>query len=327
LASEELEIIQPQNSALAAAVQSSSWGDEVDEVKPQYIKIRQTKSLDMDEFELGNFVDKKGGLQWDTITIVILGVRLTRKLQSPYKPGAISELFCRSANRKFPVTTDDRFQPKAANCTDCAFGQKAWANYKRDKIKPTNPCEQEVEILFIEAADPSQPYIYVASGKARDGMEELYEKLRNRSKAVARQTGVRPELYEFEVTLSTVKGTGTAAEFWYPHVEQVQELTREEALEKYGTAYDTFVRARREAFEAAKDAAEGAAAVEEALSSTQTVVEEPAKPATKPVINATFLPPASKRVPGTKPVYKAPETAAKVIEGEVVPKTEDKPFV
>jgi hypothetical protein len=317
--SEEIQIIQPNpNTALAAAVQSSSWGDDEEEVRPQYIKIRQVKSKDMDEFELGNFVDKKGGLQWDTITIVPLGVRLTRKLQSPYNPAKQSELFCRSANRKFPVTTDDRFTPKAANCTDCAYGQKAWANYKNDKVKPTNPCEQEVEILFIEASDPSQPYIYVASGKARDGMEELYEKLKNRSKAVARQTGVRPELYEFEVTLSTAKGTGTSAEFWYPRVDQVQELTKEEATEKYGVAYDTFVRARREAFEAAREAVDGAAVVEEHLAAPAVVVEEPAKPAVKPVVNATFIPPATKRVIGTRPVYKAPVT----IDAKVEPKAE-----
>lgn len=313
--SDEIQIIQPgANTALAAAIQSSSWGDEEEEVKLRYIKIRQSKSEDMSEFELGNFVDKTGGVQWDTITLVPLGVRLTRKLQSPYKPGTRSELFCRSANRKVPVTTDDRFKPKAENCTVCAFGQKAWANYKNDKIKPTNPCEQEVEILFIEASDPNQPYIYVASGKARDFMEELYEKLKNRSKAVAKQTGVRPELYEFEITLSTQKGTGTSAEFWYPHVEEVQELTKEDAEAKYGEAYNMFVRARREAFEAAQESADGAAAVNEALTSKPVVVEEPAKPAVKPVVNATFIPPATKRVAGTRPVYKPPVTIDAKVE-------------
>jgi hypothetical protein len=329
LSEEALEIIQPSNSALASAIQSSSWGDEEEEqVKPRYIKIRQSKSEDMEEFELGNFVDKTGGEQWDEITLVPLGVRLTRKLQTPFKPGTKSELLCRSANRIRPVTTDDRFEPKAENCEDCAFGQKAWANWKKDKIKPANPCEQEIEFLFIEAADPTQPYIYVASGKATGVMEELYDKMRNRSKTLYKKSlketgvGIRPELYEFEVTLITQKGTGTAAEFWYPYVKEVQELTKEDATEKYGEAYDIFVRARREAFEAAREAADGEEAVNEKLAGKSTVVETPAAPATKPVVNAAVIPPATARKVGTRPVYKAPVT----IDAKAEVKTEDTPF-
>lgn len=321
---DELVTIQPNASALAVPAPSSSWGDDEEPVKPRYIKIRQTKSKNMDEFELGNFVDKEAGEQWEQIEFVPLSIRKTRKFQSPYNPAKQSELYCRSANRVVPVTTDDRFKPKAANCADCAYGQKAWKDFKTTGQKPANPCEQEIEFLGIIKGNPGQPYILVGSGQSRPILEDLYDKIKNRSKAVLAKTGVRPEPYEYEITFNTVKGEGTRAEFWYPNVVEVQELTREEALENYGDAYEMFVRARREAFEAAKEASEQSSEVDANLSGTQTVVETPAPVAEKPVINATFLPPASKRVPGTKPVYKAP--AAPIIDAKAEIADEDIPF-
>lgn len=308
-----LAIIQPSDgSALTEAIQSSSWGDEDDEVFPEYVKIRQVKSLDMEEFTLGNFACKANGTEWSTLTLVPLGVRLGRKFQSKYVPGKVSEVYCRSTNRVTPVTTDDRFTPKSNSCKTCKYGQLAWRDYKTTKEKPVNFCEEEVDFLFIEASNPTQPYIYATNSReGREVLEVIYDKIKKRSKIVQSKTGVRPELYNYEITLKTKKGTGQYnSEFWYPTLEGggIKELSAEIAKEKYGDAYEVFVRLRKEAYAAAQEASKEQTEENEAASGTQTVKETPAETAPAP---KDFTPPPSRRKAGSavKPTYTPPATA------------------
>jgi hypothetical protein len=304
---EQLQVIQP-NTALAQGqfVGGSSWGDDDEPVKPRYIKIKQSKTPDADFAENGQFFDKETGEVWDEITIVAFGVRKTRRLSTPYKAGVKSETLCRSANRKVPVTTDQRFTPKAKNCDVCAYGQRAWANYKNDKVKPANPCEKEIEWVFIMASNPTQPYIFNFSRYAMDITEKIYDQIKARSKSIGATTGVRPELYEYEITYTTEPGDKpTTKEFFYPVLE-VNELSAEEAKEKYGAAYEVYVNARQDAFEAAQSSAEYAE--EEAEATTERVVEtaSEAKPVT--ASRTTFTAPPSRRKAGdaVKPTYVPP---------------------
>lgn len=311
-----LTVIQPQTTALAQNTGGSSWGDEdeQDYIKPRYLRIKQKKTVDADDIADGLFWDKETGKTWEEITLVLFNVRKTRKLQTPYKPGTKSETLCRSSNRKVPVTTDDRFTPKAVNCDVCPYGQRAWANYKNDKIKPANPCEQEIEFFFIMPEDPIQPYILVGSGKGRSPLEEMWDSMRARSKEIARQpesNGRRPEIFEYEITMSTAPGsTPTTKEFFYP-VYDVAELSAEEAEEKYGEAYKLYVSARQDAFEAAQ-----AQATDEAVEEAEQVEEVEAE--AKPVTRTVYAPPPSRRKVGSavKPTYVPPTIDAAT--GDVV---------
>lgn len=317
---DQLTVIQPNNTALAAAVQSS-WGDEEEKVEPRYIRLKNPKSTVLEAYKNGHFVDHAVGRSWDTIHMVILGVRLTRKLQSPYDEANPKqrEVHCRSVNRITPVTTDNRFTPPAETCNTCAYGQLAWARWRETKAKedvPKNACEMEVEILFIDKANPKQPYIYIINdSQGRDAAEKMYKALKDRSKDVLDRTGRRPEVYEYIVTMTSERKTGGN---YAPKFTEIAELTPEQAAKDYGEAYQMFVLARRQAFEAMKNAA---ATQSEAGVGEQKVVETPAQPATKPTVDPEYLPPASKRVAGTRPVYTPPtiDAKAEVVQQDVAP--------
>lgn len=302
------DLVQIQSStAITNAVQQSSWGDEEEVVKPRYIALKQPKSGGLlENFKNGLFVDKEIGRSWSTIQMVILGVRLTRKWQSPYQPGEKRELYCRSLNRKTPVTSDDRFEPPAESCDTCAHGQMAWRRYQKSKNKadlPKNPCEQEVEILFIDEANPKQPYIYTVNGRGRENAEKMYKALGALSKDVLDRTGRRPEIYEYVVTMGSERQSDGN---YTPKFTEISELTQEQAEERFGEAYKQFVIARREAYAARQQAGEGSDQVNESLNGGQNVEETPATPAKKPQSKPEYLPPAKNSNAGAKPVYAPP---------------------
>jgi hypothetical protein len=303
-------VVLNNNAALTNAVSGSSWGDDEEVIKPRYIALKNPKSTVLEDYKNGHFVDKEARKAWDTMKLVLLGIRLTRKLQTPYVPGEKRELLCKSINRKTPVTTDDRFEPKAEACSTCPFGPMAWSRYQKTKDKndiPKNPCESEVELFFIEEGNPLQPYIYTINGRGRSAAEQMYDTVKAISKSTLADTGRRPELYEYVITMTSERMKDGN---FIPKFVEIKEMTQEEAEARFGDAYKQFVLARRAAFEARQNAAEGAEAVEEQLQATTEVVETPAQPATKPAVaKPEYLPPASKRVAGTKPVYVPPVAA------------------
>lgn len=314
----QLVTIQPVGG-LAKPAAGSSWGDIQDEIRPRYLRLKTPKTVAqaMENFTNGHYVDTAIGRSWATMEIVILWLGLTRKLKSPYREGEVSELWCRSTDRIVPVTNDRSFEPKSDDCKSCPYGELAWANWDADTKtgKPDNPCEKEVEILFIEKVNPTQPYRFVFNGKDHLGVAE---QLRKTMIALARdtfgRTGRFPEMYEYIIRMGSEQNKQRR---YVPTFPSITEVSRAEAEEKFGAAYHEFVVARNNAFAARQEAAAKHQAV--ANTGQQKVIETPAQEATKPEVS--FVPPPSKRVAGTKPVYVPPTIEA---QAEIVPDDEEK---
>lgn len=308
--SEELVKIQPSTPALPSGDSGeSSWGEDSEAVRPRYIQIKNPKSVTLEDFKNGYFVDKEIDRQWPEIEIVILALYLSRRRKTPYQAGVKSTLLCRSINRVVPVKDDPRFKPLAESCDICPHGRLAWANYDKETKsgKPDNPCDSDVELLFIIKTNPNQPYIYQAQNNAKVPMEALNSKLRNRALDVKAETGRMPFIYEYVVKLKTERNKSGN---YIPLVAGIRELTAEEAKE-FGPVYQQFVVTRNAQFEAQKQAR-----LLEARTSTAKVVETAAQPVTKPVINAEYLPPV-KKTTAAKPVYVPPVIDVEIVEGDL----------
>ena len=306
----DLVQIQPGSSALATTA-GSSWGEAAENaaVEPRYIQLKQSNSsaVAMENFRSGHFVDSKVGRSWETIQIVILEYKKGRRFQSPYEPGKKRDLYCRSNNRVVPVTNDDRFEPKSTTCGECPYGTLAWARYNKTKRKediPKNPCEFESTMLFIMKENPLQPYLMTLQGRNQKAGDHLFDTLVVRATDVKQNTKRMPELYEFAITLTSERHADGKYSIKVAHAS---DMTPEEAQKEFGPAHQQFVVARNAAYAARMNAA----AVQDQLAAENEVVEEAVKPAEKPVIDASFLPPPSKRVAGTKPVYQPPTIDAK----------------
>jgi hypothetical protein len=313
--SDELVQVQPSLPAVPESG-DSSWGADSDVVKPRYIQIKNPKSVVLEDFKNGYFVDKEVERQWPEIEIVILSLNLTRKWQEKYQQGQKGgrKVFCRSNNRVEPVKDDTRFTPAASSCDVCPQGRRAWAGYDRASKtgKPDNPCEEGAEILFIIKSNPHQPYIFDAQMGSRTVIENLNKKLKNRAVDVKQATGRMPFIYEYVVTLKTER---SASGNYDPVVSSIRELTKEEAAE-FGPVYNQFVVQRKASFEAYKQAKQ----LEERSGSTsgKPIIEEvPAQEATKPVINAEYMPPV-KKTTAERPVYVPPAAELETIEAEII---------
>lgn len=324
MAESELQVVgqpEPSNSSLVQITPGSSWGDEEDKVVPRFLVIKQASSIVLEKYPNGHFVDKAVGAHWQSINLVPLHIRLGRLFQSPYdekNPGK-RETYCRSADRIVPVTGDNRFKPPAADCNTCPYGKLAWANYDKNtkEGKPKNACEEDFSMLFIMEDNPAQPYWFQIVGQNRTIGEKMYTKLRERSKYVAQTSGRRPELFEYVITMTTER----IGKYFLPKFVEIKEMSQEEAVERFGAAYTTFVtqrqnafQARQQAFQQARENHQSQQQVEQQVQQVltqQTVVEIPAQSTEAPKVDVNYLPPATKRTPGAavRPVY-TPQTPA-----------------
>jgi len=301
--STDLVNIETQNAIVKQ--QSDSWGEETDEIKPVYIALKQPTSETLDAFKNGSFVYKTLGKSWDSMNIIPLQILKTRKKQTPYQPGVKSETLCRSNNRIVPVTNDDRFTPLATTCASCKYGDAAWAGYDKATKTGTKPsCDKEIQVLFIEQ-ESGQPYIYSVRGTGVKPVEAMFEAIKAISKDVqgrnetanrlARGTGVRPQIYEFVITMTSER----AGKNYIPKFTKVVQMTPENAA-SFGPLYEQFVTARQLAFEnRAKEAS-----VDAAIESGEVEEQEPVQAAAQ--VQPEYLPPPTKRRAGTRPVYVPP---------------------
>lgn len=300
-----------------------TWGNEAEESNVRYLRLKKSeKGTKLKDYHLGDLIvlanNEPVGLLPNVngkTEVVILEINLGRRYQSPYVPGKKRVLFCRSNDRVTPVTDDNRFTPKAADCASCAHGFKAWANYKATKVKPTNPCEENATVAFALADDPSTVFV-INFDRDRKVAEELLTSLRAKSKAAITQLNRRPHIFEFIVSLSSITNE---KDQWEPSFEFVGLLVEEE-VQPFRDLYVARLQ-RRKKFEGQVRQAEANAAV--AQVQQQQIVEQiapapaaapAAAPATPPVAVAsrpTYTPPASKRVAGTRPVYTPPAAAVK----------------
>jgi hypothetical protein len=321
--------VQQGTTALARPNPVSSWGDEDEEIKPRHLVLKNPKSQNLDGFTDGYFIDKDARREWPSMRFIPLKIMLTRRFQSPYRPGQKRELYCKSWDRKVPVANDDRFEPQAEDCTSCPFGNLAWAGYnkKTSTGKPANACEREALIIMVAEENPLQPYFYYVQGtNGVPEVEKLRESLRVISKTAAQTPvekggtgGRRPELYEYVVTMETaIDNLGNP----YPIFSGVEELTREEAEENYGRAFRTYIVAREQQMLAQQEAAQAAQQVSEF--GEGQVVETPAQKVSRPSSRASAPAAAAPRQTGPvvkrkdAPAAEAPQTAAKP-KPEVIP--------
>ena len=293
---------------------NDAWGDEQEEVRPQYIQIKQPLSQGLDEFKNGLFVQKTVGTSWEKMEIVPLQIRLTRKKQTPYREGEKSEMICRSNNRIVPVKNDDRFEPVATSCAVCPYGDKAWDGYDRKTGEGTKPsCEKQAEILFIDN-ETKLPFIFTARGGSAKAVEAVFEALKARSKflqaedakkrGISPNQGRRPQPYEFMLSITTEK----SGKNWVLKVTQVAQLSKEKAAE-FGPLFEQFVSSR--------NASHDHEAIEDAITDgvpepTEAVVAP--REQTKP----EYLPPASRKAAGPRPAYTPLTTVTSDDEDEYV---------
>jgi hypothetical protein len=319
--SSELVNIAANNTQVA---QATGWEDDDEGSGPsiQYLKIKQTKSVDADHIPNGEFFYKGGAESWKYMTGVLLAVKRGRKKQTLYKPGKVPELLCASNDRKTPYTQN----PLSNSCLSCAYGEHAWDHYDKStgEGKPVGACEKKVELLFIHSDSKINgkvlegsglPFIFVAQGsKNRPIVEELVTAINKRreiaqvadakKRGVTAKQGKKPPYYMYAVTFTTeLDGENYKIKF----LGGIKELTEEQAV-PYKAQFEEFIETLKAAQEARAIRA-NSSAVDQALESGDTQDDEPYTPPApqQPATRPQVLPPASRRASaGAKPVYQPP---------------------
>jgi len=135
------------NTQIAEVEDNGNWGD--DEVRPQYIQLKQELTEGMDDVPNGTFFHRASGQTWKEINMVVLHMSKTRqwKPSSPDFTKMKNEaVLCRSRNGKTPVTNDDRLEPQAKDCASCP--KASWKGYdKKTNTGPKPVCDRGFTFL------------------------------------------------------------------------------------------------------------------------------------------------------------------------------------